>query len=102
MTATLLTLTGSVPLFETTDVIAAVAPSSMSCDPNESVPGEGVSCVRMPVPSSATEMSAAFECTVAVPVRAPVVVGSKAIRSLQVSPAASVVEEEQSSRAPVD
>ena len=57
--------------------------------------------VWTPVPSSATEMSAAFECTVAEPLRAPVTVGSNLILSLQVPFAAIGLFAPQSSPLPV-
>src|SRR3954451_14026925 len=78
-----------VPVLVTVDSCAAVGPSSMSFDPNESDVGAIDPDVWIPVPSSAIDTSAAFDCTVAVPVREPVAVGSNEMRTLHVSPAAS-------------
>ena len=61
----------------------------MSRFPNARVVGLSESSVWVPVPSTATDTSAAFECTVTEPDFAPTDDGSNAIRSWQVPPACS-------------
>src|SRR4051794_11602778 len=92
---------GSVPEFVSLSSCARVAPADTLREPKSSAPGLRVSSVWMPEPSSGMFTAAAFELTVAVPVREPVDVGSKVMRSLQVCPAASTVEGPQSSPLPV-
>src|SRR3954453_6229216 len=94
-------VTSSLPEFETTDVCGAVAPSSMSFDPNDSDAGERDSSVWMPVPVSDTVRSGTFELTVPVADFAPVVVGLNSTRTLHVWPAVSTVEDVQSVPCPV-
>src|SRR3954454_5909999 len=62
----------------------------MSREPNDRVVGEIEPEVWIPVPSSGIDTSAAFECTVAVPVRGPVAVGTKVNRKVQLSPSLRV------------
>src|SRR4051794_27710768 len=89
-------VTSSEPVFVTVEVCEAVAPSSMSFDPNDSEVGDGDSCVCVPVPSTATDTSAAFEWTVTGPDFPPTVDGSNAIRSSHVLPACSTIAAAQS------
>src|SRR3954454_22244315 len=73
----------------------------MSLSPNGSELGEIDADVWVPVPSTATLTSAAFECTVTFPDFAPVEDGSNAMRSLQFWPAVSGLFAPQSSALPV-
>ncbi len=94
-------VTDSVPEFVTVDSWAAVAPSSMSFEPNARESGLRESSVWMPVPLSATVTSAAFELTVSVADFPPVLLGSNCARTLHVCPAVSVVVSVQSVPCPV-